>query len=341
MGQVGVVSLDGTKIAADASPLAAKTKSKIAAEVARITREARDTDAAEDEMFGERRGDELPEDLVDTRSRRARLDQAIAEIEAQEAQDQDRPPSKRPKKPRRGNTTDPRARVVKGPRGFFPGYNAQAVASQDQLIVAADVTQDQADNHQYVPMIDQAQANLAAAGMNQPAQALADNGYWSDDNVTSHLDDPADLANEADLHIPIGTRRRHAGRRRAGRRRAAGRPRPSSRPRSTADVKGRPKPIIPPARDKRRTPIPTIGPVPDGATPSQILERTLTGDHARNIYKQRATTIEPIFGQIKAPRGITRFRRRGLAAARHEWRLITTTHNIAKMWRHTISPAPT
>lgn len=341
MGQVGVVCLDGTKIPADASSLVAKTKDRIAAEVAQITREARDTDAVEDEMFGERRGDELPEDLVDTRSRRARLDQAISEIEAQEAQDQDRPPSKRPKKPRRANTTDPQSRVVKGPRGFFPGYNAQAVASQDQVIVAADVIQEQADNHQYTPMIDQAQANLDAAGMDQPDHALADNGYWNDDNITSHLDNPDDLAKEADLYIPVTIRRRHAARRRAAARRQAARSRADARPRCTTDPIRRPKPIIPPARDKRRTPIPTFGPVPQGATPSQILERTLAGNDARNIYKQRATTIEPIFGQIKAARGITRFRRRGLSAACHEWRLIATTHNLLKIWRHATRPALT
>lgn len=342
MGRVGVVCLDGTKVAADASPLAAKTKDKIAEEVARITQEARETDAAEDEMFGDRRGDELPEDLVDTRSRRARLDQVIAEIEAQEAQDQARPPSKRPKKPRRGNVTDPQCRVVKGPRGFFPGYNAQAVGSQDGLIVAADVTQDQADNHQYTPMIGQAQANLEAAGMGQPAHALADNGYWSDSNVSSHLDDPDDLANEPDLPIPTSIRRRATARRRAAARRlSAARRRGAGRPRPAGDVKRRPKPIIPPARDKRRAKIPATGPVPDGATPSQILERTLAGEHAKALYKQRSSTIEPIFGQIKAARGITRFRRRGLNPARHEWRLTATTHNLLKMWRHTTRPALT
>ena len=315
MGQVGVVSLDGTKMAADVSGQAARTKDKITEEVRRMTGEARDVDAAEDEMFGQRRGDELPDDLVDPVSRRARLDQAIRELQAQEAQDARRPPSKQPKKPRKANVTDPQCRVVKGPRGFFPGYNAQAVGSQDGLIVAADVTQDQADNAQYVPMIDQAQANLKAAGMAQPHHALADNGYWSDDNVTSHLDDPAGLATEADLTAAQG---------------------------ATADELPlrRPKPIIPPRRDTRRAKIATSGPVPKSATPSQILERTLTGDQARALYKQRSSTIEPIFGQIKAARGITRFRRRGLAAVRHEWRLTATTHNLLKMWRHTISPAP-
>jgi hypothetical protein len=49
--------------------------------------------------------------------------------------------------------------------------------------------------------------------------------------------------------------------------------------------------------------------------------------------------IEPIFGHIRAARGLTRFRRRGLAAARHEWRLVATTHNVLKLWRHRLAVA--
>ena len=63
------------------------------------------------------------------------------------------------------------------------------------------------------------------------------------------------------------------------------------------------------------------------------MERRLATKSARSIYRQRASTVEPVFGQIKGARGIDRFRRRGLDAARHEWKLAATTHNILKMWR--------
>jgi Transposase DDE domain len=49
--------------------------------------------------------------------------------------------------------------------------------------------------------------------------------------------------------------------------------------------------------------------------------------------------IEPIFGQTKHNRGITRFQRRGISACRSEWRLITTTHNLLKLWKATSAPA--
>jgi hypothetical protein len=56
------------------------------------------------------------------------------------------------------------------------------------------------------------------------------------------------------------------------------------------------------------------------------------------LYHQRAQSIEPTFGQIKHNRGFRQFRRRGRAAARSEWRLITATHNLLKLHQHWISP---
>ena len=49
--------------------------------------------------------------------------------------------------------------------------------------------------------------------------------------------------------------------------------------------------------------------------------------------------IEPVIADTKFNRGIDRVRRRGRSAARAEWRLITATHNLLKLWRHTTAPA--
>jgi transposase len=57
------------------------------------------------------------------------------------------------------------------------------------------------------------------------------------------------------------------------------------------------------------------------------------------LYHQRAQSIEPTFGQIKHNRGFRQFRRRGRAAVRAEWRLITATHNLLKLHQHWIAPA--
>jgi hypothetical protein len=57
----------------------------------------------------------------------------------------------------------------------------------------------------------------------------------------------------------------------------------------------------------------------------------------RELYLKRSKSIEPVFGQIKHNRGITRLRRRGRAAARSEWRLVAATHNLLKLHSHWIT----
>jgi transposase len=78
--RAGVIALDSTKIHADASGQANRSYEQIARE---ILAEAKATDAAEDELYGDARGDELPADLADPKTRRARLRAAKAELEAE------------------------------------------------------------------------------------------------------------------------------------------------------------------------------------------------------------------------------------------------------------------
>lgn len=83
--KVGVVAVDGTKIAADASLKVNRTREQIEKEVAAMTAEAEAVDAAEDQLFGDRRGDELPAELADRGRRRRRLDEALEQIKAKQA----------------------------------------------------------------------------------------------------------------------------------------------------------------------------------------------------------------------------------------------------------------
>jgi hypothetical protein len=57
------------------------------------------------------------------------------------------------------------------------------------------------------------------------------------------------------------------------------------------------------------------------------------------LYKQRGQLIEPIFGDTQHNLGFIRFHRRGRAAARTEWRLMATTHNLRKLHQHFNQPA--
>jgi transposase len=67
----------------------------------------------------------------------------------------------------------------------------------------------------------------------------------------------------------------------------------------------------------------------------------LATPEGRTLYRRRQATIEPVFGQLKFNRQIQRFQRRGRAACRSEWRLIAATHNLLKLHRHRIVALPT
>ncbi len=76
----------------------------------------------------------------------------------------------------------------------------------------------------------------------------------------------------------------------------------------------------------------------DGGRYDQM-RQLLATDRGNELYRRRQPMIEPVFAQVKFNRGLDRFRRRGRAAVRTEWRLITATHNLLKLHRHTLATA--
>jgi transposase len=87
------------------------------------------------------------------------------------------------------NTTDPDARRMKFGRNFIPAYNAQAVTTEGQVIVAAEITTEGGDFEQLDPMITAAERELEGAGVTErPQVVLADAGYWSNDHIDSLRD---------------------------------------------------------------------------------------------------------------------------------------------------------
>ncbi len=69
------------------------------------------------------------------------------------------------------------------------------------------------------------------------------------------------------------------------------------------------------------------------------MRSVLQTDHGAALHKQRQHLIETLFGSIKHNRGCDRFHRRGRAAVRTEWRLITATHNLLKLHKHQLATA--
>jgi transposase len=84
MGQLGLVALDGMKIAASAGKSANRTEQALAELAAKIAADHAATDAAEDQLFGPGvRGDEVPAELADPRTRDQRIAAALAGLEAE------------------------------------------------------------------------------------------------------------------------------------------------------------------------------------------------------------------------------------------------------------------
>jgi transposase len=309
---VGVVALDGTAIAADASPAATRSHGSIREEVDRMLGEAAAVDAAEDEQYGEARGDELPVELVDRRSRLERLRRCREELEAEqarvetayqenlrwraewEAEHGRKLGGRKPFAPDRDglakrtiNTTDPDSRIItRTGRPAVQGYNAQAVTNTGQIIIAADITQQSNDSGQLEPMIRQALATLEDAGVQTPiGTVLADGGYWNSLHMRALGQD--------DITTIIPTRAAH--------------------------------------RTKARKLSPKQGPE------AERIDALLATPEGAALYRRRQQMIEPVFANTKVIRGITRFHRRGLSACRAEWRLIAATHNILKLHRARIA----
>jgi transposase len=203
---LGVVAVGSTKVAANASSVSTRTYEQIAAE---LLAEAAAIDAAEDRQFGQARGDELPPGLADGRSRRARLRQAKQRMEAehqaaidahrerqewraeQEAERGHRLAGRPPKAPpeqvppqTRVNITDPDSRSVKTQQGLIQGYNAQAAATGEQIIVAAEIIGNANDYGMLESITNAAVEELAAAGVSEQIDVLlADAGYWASDQI--------------------------------------------------------------------------------------------------------------------------------------------------------------
>ena len=158
--------------------------------------------AAEDRSHGRgRRGDELPDELKRRTDRLAKIQAAkllleerarteareeAARCEAEGKQPPAKPPAEAVPEPKdQINFTDPQSRIMKASnKGWDQCGNAQAVANEDQIILAADVTEQANDKRQAVPMVDQTLENLVAAGVEQAVGAgVMDSGYYSEANT--------------------------------------------------------------------------------------------------------------------------------------------------------------
>ena len=69
------------------------------------------------------------------------------------------------------------------------------------------------------------------------------------------------------------------------------------------------------------------------------MRRVLSTELGQRLYRKRAQTVEPLFGNTKHNNGVYRFHRRGRVKVRTEWRLLMMTHNLTKLHRHQLAAA--
>jgi transposase len=315
--KLGTLSLDGTKVKANASRHSAlshghieQLEIQLKAEVASLLAlaEQADQSAVPDGM-------NLPAEIARRQARleamaaakvkieeraKARFEKEQAEYEAklahreQKAKESGKKPGGKPPKPPVAgpkaqdqlNLTDEQSRIMPVPGGGFnQAYNAQAaVDTSSMLVVSLTVTQACNDKEQVVPMLAQLAALPASLG--QPKELLADTGFYSAKNVE------ACEACSIDPFIAVKRDEHH------------------------------------PAPQERFT---EPAALPADATPAQVMAHKLKTKAGRALYALRKQTVEPVFGIIKSVLGFRQFSLRGLKKVSGEWTLVCLAWNLKRM----------
>ena len=316
--KLGKVSLDGTKIKANASKHhalswehACKLEQQLQAEVDELIGLAEQADSEEipDEM-------DIPAELSRRQDRLDAIAQAKAKIEERAAQRyaeeqkeyeeklakrrakaeasgkkprgrNPEPPTPGPRKKDQVNLTDEESRIMPSSgKGFDQAYNAQATVDvETMLIVENHITQASNDKREITPVL--ASLNSLPEQLGKVDTLLADAGYYSDNNVASCE-------------------------------------------RSGVE------PYIPPNREKHNQPLAARfidpAPLPEDTEPIDKMRSKLKSVEGRKVYAQRKSTVEPVFGIVKHVLGFRQFFLRGKEAVSGEWTLVSTAWNMKRMF---------
>jgi transposase len=331
LAKVGVIAVDGTKVHANASRNENLDYEQLARE---IVEEAKAVDAAEDELYGEARGDELAPEFATAQGRRGWLREAKQRLEAERAANPQPVPRSRPKRLReakrrleeelftevranrayeayrvRGRMKDGR-RFGRPPDPYRPPATPEGrinVTDPDSRVVKGLRGFLQGYNAQAVT--NEHQVVLAA----EIETVGADFGHLEPmldatqrELAAAGIDELPEVL-LADAGYWHGEQMQRI-------------------------VDRGIQVLIPPDTSRRRTTRRNW----DGGRYDEM-RQVLATDPGRELYRKRQPMIEPVFAQTKFNRRLDRFRRRGRGAVRAEWRLITATHNLLKLHRHALA----
>jgi len=309
--KLGTVAVDGTKVKANASKHKAMSyrrmredEQRLEAGIAALIQRAERIDRAEDDLYGaDSSGDEIPAELQRREQRLAKIREAKAALEAEQAErdrEQGRGPDEeetpgggyRPRGSRsvykrkfgepearaQRNFSDPESRIMKTGKGFEQCYNAQAAVDEEaQLIVGQTVGANGADNGYLSELLD----GVKTTAGRKPRRVLADAGYKSEKNF-EELE-----------------RRKIRGWVALGRETPQG-----------GEAKGRKS--------------------QDGPATARMRKR-LRSEPGRARYRRRKALVEPVSGWVKRALGFREFSLRGLEKVRGEWSLVTLALNLKRL----------
>lgn len=317
--RLGTVSLDGSKVKANASKHkalsfghAAKLEAQLQQEVQTLLERAEATDREEDNAQID-----IPAELARREERLRAIQQAKARIEARarehyeeeqaayeakveqrrarEAATGKKARGKEPKLPQAGpaekdqvNLTDSESRIMPASGGGFEqAYNVEAaVEIETQLIVAHFATQATNDKEQVGPALCRLIALPEALG--RVEVLLTDNGFFSAANVAATREagiEPLMALSREAHHVPLA----------------------------------------------ERCAVPE--PPGEGASALEQMAYRLKTPEGRALYGRRKSTVEPVFGQIKRVLGFRQFLLRGFERVCGEWTLVTISYNLRRLFQ--------
>jgi transposase len=324
LGQI-TVSVDGTKVLANASKHAAVSYERagqmieqLELEVQQLIEKAEQADAT---PLAE--GLSIPEEIVRRQERQAALAQARVQIEAraharylaelaeheknmalrqarQERGETVRgkapaPPRPEPKPTDQYNFTDPESRIMKAGNGdhFEQAYNAQAaVEVESRLIMGQRVSQAPNDKQELVATVA-----AIAAGAGPVEAVLTDSGFFSEAAVQQIEQSPEGAPTGTTVYAPLEKTSHH---------------------RNVADL------------EKKAEPEPPVA----GASVAEVMRHRLKTGSGKALYKLRQQTVEPVFGILKSVLGFRQFLLRGVAKVSLEWELVCLAYNFRRL--HTL-----
>jgi transposase len=323
LSQVGTVSVDGTKIQANASKHAAVSYQRAGELIAQLELEVNQllARAQQAEAQESQESLDIPSELKRRESRKAALQKARqvieerakemaaaqqadyeAKVAARQAQreagkkprgKEPQPPSAQPEPKAQYNFTDPESRIMKAGSGhhFEQAYNAQAAVDEAMLIVGQRISDAPNDKQELAPTVSAINPVVAPA-----VQAiLVDSGFYSEAAVSAVEQNPEGTPSGLTVYAAVEKHSHH---------------------KAVEDLLPQAEPAVP---------------GPQAGAKEQMAHR-LKAAAGKALYKLRKQTVEPVFGIIKEVMGFRRFLLRGRAKVSLEWTLVCVSYNLKRLF---------